>query len=121
MPDGHPITVARAEGLLSRHLATNGGRMGGSMSEERGSLPLSESLEEAARCVTPPLTPTDDEISSNVKGGGEQKPQQGHIKKCKLLHNIIPNFFFLGGRYNDMGSILILVTGIWDTPPIGGM
>ena len=99
MPDGHPITVARAEGLLSRHLATNGGRMGGSMSEERGSLPLSESLEEAARCVTPPLTPTDDEISSNVKGGGEQQPQQGRIEKCKLLHKTSPkNVVVLGGE-----------------------
>ena len=29
MSDGHPITVARAEGLLSRKIAANGGRRGG--------------------------------------------------------------------------------------------
>ena len=91
------------------------------MSEGRGLLKLSESLEEVASCFTPPLTPSDNEVSSNVKGGGEQKPQQGHSRSASSCTIPSQNVFFLGGRYNDMGSILILVTGIWDTPPIGGM
>ena len=91
--DEHPIAVARAAGLLSRHLMAGGG----SGSEKRGS-PSSwttsssggrRSSSSSARCVTPEQHSGGDDIG---RRGEERKGAAvGMVKKCKLLRRTSPS------------------------------